>query len=42
MTTEDTAAWTAFLRPLVARGMTGVELVISDATVASRRPLLQC
>ena len=30
-TTEDTAAWTAFLRSLVARGISGVELVISDA-----------
>jgi putative transposase len=30
-TTEDTAAWTAFLRALVARGLCGVELVISDA-----------
>ncbi len=28
---EDTAAWTEFLRGLVARGLTGVELVISDA-----------
>ena len=31
VTTEDTAAWTAFLRALVARGLSGVELVISDA-----------
>jgi transposase-like protein len=31
VTTEDTAAWTAFLRSLVARGLDGVELVISDA-----------
>lgn len=31
VTTEDTAAWTAFLRSLVARGLWGVELVISDA-----------
>jgi transposase-like protein len=31
VTTEDTAAWTAFLRSLVARGLHGVELVISDA-----------
>jgi len=31
VTSEDTAAWTAFLRTLVARGLTGVELVISDA-----------
>ena len=31
VTTEDTAAWTEFLRGLVARGLSGVELVISDA-----------
>jgi transposase-like protein len=31
VTTEDTAAWTGFLRALVARGLSGVELVISDA-----------
>jgi transposase-like protein len=31
VTGEDTAAWTAFLRSLVARGLSGVELVISDA-----------
>ena len=31
VTTEDTAAWTAFLRSLVARGLQGVELVVSDA-----------
>ncbi len=31
VTTEDTAAWTAFLRSLVARGLHGVELVVSDA-----------
>jgi putative transposase len=31
VTTEDTAAWTAFLRSLVAHGLSGVELVISDA-----------
>jgi transposase-like protein len=30
-TTEDGAGWTAFLRGLVARGLTGVRLVISDA-----------
>ena len=28
---EDGAAWTAFLRGLVARGLSGVKLVISDA-----------
>jgi transposase-like protein len=31
VTTESTAAWTEFLRSLVARGLSGVELVISDA-----------
>ena len=30
ITTEDGAAWTAFLRSLVARGLSGVEQVISD------------
>ncbi len=31
VTREDGAAWTAFLRGLVARGLSGVDLVISDA-----------
>ncbi len=31
VTREDGAAWTAFLRGLVARGLSGVELVVSDA-----------
>ena len=31
VTAEDTASWTEFLRGLVARVLTGVELVISDA-----------
>jgi transposase-like protein len=31
LTTEDGAGWTAFLRDLVARGLGGVELVVSDA-----------
>jgi len=31
MTSEDGAGWTAFLRGLVARGLTGAQLVISDA-----------
>jgi putative transposase len=30
-TTEDGAGWTSFLRGLVALGLSGVELVISDA-----------
>jgi transposase-like protein len=28
---EDGAAWLAFLRSLIARGLSGVQLVISDA-----------
>jgi putative transposase len=28
---EDGAFWTAFLRSLKARGLTGVQLVVSDA-----------
>jgi putative transposase len=31
VTTEDTEAWTTFLRGLVRRGLSGVDLVISDA-----------
>ena len=31
LTSEDGTGWTAFLRDLVARGLSGVELVISDA-----------
>ena len=31
VTTESTTPWTEFLRSLVARGLSGVELVISDA-----------
>ena len=31
VTTESTTAWTGFLRSLVARGLSGVELVTSDA-----------
>jgi transposase-like protein len=30
-TSEDGAGWTAFLRTLVARGLTGMQLVVSDA-----------
>ena len=32
-TAEDGSAWTSFLRGLVARGMSGVELVISDCHI---------
>jgi len=31
LTSEDGAGWTAFLRSLVARGLSGVRLVVSDA-----------
>jgi putative transposase len=31
ITTEDGAGWTAFLRGLVARGLSGVKLVVSDS-----------
>lgn len=31
VTVEDGSAWTAFLRGLVARGLSGVKLVVSDA-----------
>jgi putative transposase len=31
LTSEDGAGWTSFLRGLVARGLSGVELVVSDA-----------
>lgn len=31
LTDEDGAGWTAFLRDLVARGLAGVQLVVSDA-----------
>ncbi len=35
VTSEDGAGWTAFLRGLVARGLSGVQLVISDAHPAT-------
>jgi transposase-like protein len=36
LTTEDGAGWTAFLRNLVARGLGGVQLVVSDAHAGLR------
>jgi putative transposase len=39
LTSEDGAGWTAFLRDLVARGLAGVELVISDAHVGLREAI---
>jgi putative transposase len=42
VTTEDGAGWLAFLRSLRARGLKGVELVISDAIRASRTRSPRC
>jgi putative transposase len=39
LTTEDGAGWTAFLRDLVARGLAGVELVVSDAHAGLREAI---
>ena len=39
---EDGAFWTAFLRSLKAPGLHGVQLVISDATKASRLRSARC
>jgi putative transposase len=39
LTTEDGAGWTAFLRDLVARGLGGVELVVSDAHAGLREAI---
>jgi putative transposase len=36
---EDGAGWTAFLRDLVARGLSGVELVVSDAHAGLREAI---
>jgi transposase-like protein len=36
LTTEDGAGWTAFLRDLVARGLSGVQLVVLDAHAGLR------
>ena len=38
VTAESGPAWTAFLRGLAARGLSGVQLVISDALEGSRPP----
>jgi putative transposase len=38
LTAEDGAGWTAFLRSLVARGLSGVQLVISDDHVGLSGP----
>jgi transposase-like protein len=38
-TVEDEAAWTAFLRSLVARGLSGVRLVVSDAHEGLKRAI---
>jgi putative transposase len=39
LTSEDSAGWTSFLRDLVARGLSGVELVVSDAHVGLREAI---
>jgi len=38
ITTEDGAGWLAFLRSLVARSLSGVQLVISDAHEGPKAP----
>src|SRR5215470_16075385 len=38
-TTEDGAAWTSFLRGLVARGLSGVRMVISDHHLGLRQAI---
>jgi hypothetical protein len=42
LTTEDGVGWTAFLRDLVARGLAGVELVISTLMPGSRKRSPRC
>ncbi len=42
ITTEDGAGWTAFLRGLVARGLSGVQLVISDAHEGLKDAIASC
>jgi transposase-like protein len=39
VTTESGAGWTSFLRDLVARGLSGVELVVSDAHVGLKQAI---
>ena len=39
LTSEEGAGWTAFLRDLVARGLGGVELVVSDAHARLREAI---
>jgi transposase-like protein len=41
-TSETGAAWTAFLRSLVARGLTGVQLVISDCHEGLKGAIAAC
>jgi len=42
VTTEDGAGWTGFLRGLVARGLSGVSLVISDAHPGLKDAIASC
>jgi len=39
---EDATFWTAFLRSLKARGLTGVRLVISDAHEGLKKAISKC
>ena len=39
---EDSTFWTAFLRSLKARGLTGVRLVISDAHEGLKKAIGKC
>jgi len=41
-TSEDHAFWLAFLRPLLARGLSGVELVTSDAHQGLKEAIALC
>jgi putative transposase len=39
---EDEALWTAFLRRLRERGLSGVQLVISDAHAGLKKAIARC
>jgi len=41
-TSEDGSGWTAFLRGLVSRGLTGVKLVVSDAHEGLKDAIASC
>jgi putative transposase len=42
ITSEDGAGWTAFLRGLVSRGLSGVKLVVSDAHEGLKGAIASC